>query len=235
MKFESVIGYHFQNSMLLKQALTHSSYVNEQKINRSGDYERLEFLGDAILEMICSDMLFTQYPKLSEGELTRKRAELVCENALARRAVDFGLGAFIRLGKGEDANGGRTRKSLLADVLEAVIGAIYVDGGLEPTQTFIHKFVLSELDRKGCRSGAQRDSKTNLQEWLQREHRKPIRYSVVHSFGPDHAKVFEVEAIGSCGESLGTGTGKSKKEAEQKAASAALAKVKKEAESNLRG
>jgi ribonuclease-3 len=228
MKFESVIGYKFKNPILLKQALTHSSYVNEQKINRYGDYERLEFLGDAVLEMFSSFTLYTQYPKLSEGELTRKRAELVCENALAQRAAELDLGRFIRLGKGEDANGGRMRKSLLAVVLEAVIGAIFIDGGFEPAQAFINQVVLSQLDQKTLKPGNLRDPKTNLQEWLHQAHKKPIRYNVVQSFGPDHAKIFEVEAIGANGESLGSGTGMSKKEAEQKAASDALMKFQNE-------
>ncbi len=142
------IGYKFRNEALLKRALTHSSYMNEQKINRTGDYERLEFLGDAVLELVTSEFLYGEYKEIPEGELTKMRASMVCEPSLAFCARDIELGQFILLGKGEENTGGRKRDSITSDVMEAVTGAIYLDGGFEQAKKFIYRFVLSDLEDK---------------------------------------------------------------------------------------
>ncbi len=162
-KLESLIGYEFKDKSLLKQALTHSSYANEQKINRSGDYERLEFLGDAVLEVISSEFLFHKYPDLPEGKLTKLRASMVCEPSLAICARDLDLGKFILLGKGEEATGGRNRESITSDVMEAIIGAIFLDGGMEKAKAHIEKFILSDLEDKALLY----DSKSTLQDVMQ--------------------------------------------------------------------
>ena len=141
-QLEQKIGYTFQNKMLLKQALTHSSYANEQKINKTGDYERLEFLGDAVLELVSSDFLYKEYRELPEGQLTKKRSSMVCEPALAFCAREITLEKYILLGKGEEATGGRTRDSIISDVMEATIGAIYLASGIEEDKKFIHRYVL---------------------------------------------------------------------------------------------
>ena len=147
-ELEEKIGYRFQNIELLKQALTHSSFQNEQRINRMGDYERLEFLGDAVLELVSSEFLFSAYPKLPEGELTKMRASMVCEPALAFCARDLELGKYLRLGRGEEMTGGRERDSIISDVCEAIIGAIYLDGGMENARKHINRFILSDLEDK---------------------------------------------------------------------------------------
>ena len=160
---EERIGYRFQNIALLKQALTHSSFTNEQKINKQKHYERLEFLGDAVLEMVSSEFLFKAHPQMPEGELTKLRASMVCEPSLAFCARDLELGKFILLGKGEESTGGRKRESITSDVMEAVIGAIFLDGGIECAKAFINRFILSDLEDKQLFY----DSKTNLQELVQ--------------------------------------------------------------------
>ena len=162
-ELEKKIGYTFQNRALLKQAVTHSSFANEQKINRQKHYERLEFLGDAVLELVSSDFLFQTHPEMPEGQLTKLRASMVCEPALAYCAKDLTLDGYIQLGKGEESTGGRYRDSIVSDVMEAVIGAIYLDGGMEPARTYIHRFILSDLENKQLFL----DSKTNLQEYMQ--------------------------------------------------------------------
>ncbi len=164
-KLEALIGYEFKDKNLLRQALTHSSYANEQKINKSGDYERLEFLGDAVLEVVSSEFLFHKYPDLPEGKLTKIRASMVCEPSLAICARDLELGRFILLGKGEEATGGRERESITSDVMEAIIGAIFLDGGMEKAKAHISRFVLSDLENKVLFY----DSKSTLQEVLQGE------------------------------------------------------------------
>ncbi len=216
-RLEEKLGYHFKNRELLKQAVTHSSFANEQRINRRLDYERLEFLGDAVLEMITSAFLFENYPELKEGELTRKRATIVCGSALAFCARDMELGEFILLGKGEEATGGREKENITSDVVEAIIGAIFEDGGYESAKDFIYRVVLSDLDHKELFF----DSKTLLQEYSQKEYGKTMDYVVLEETGPDHDKEFVIE-VRLNGKVMGRGCGKTKKAAEQKAAYEAL-------------
>lgn len=214
---EERIGYHFQNISLLKQALTHSSFTNEQKINRQKHYERLEFLGDAVLELVSSEFLYHNNPQMPEGEMTKLRASMVCEPSLAFCARDLELGQFILLGKGEESTGGRKRDSITSDVMEAVIGAIFLDGGIEPAKEFINRFILSDLEDKQLFY----DSKTNLQELIQGTLKKEIHYEPVAEYGPEHDKTFVVEVYMDQ-EKIGTGEGRTKKAAEQKAAYEAL-------------
>lgn len=212
-KLEKKIGYSFQDKSLLECALTHSSYVNEHKINRCQDYERLEFLGDAVLEMVSSTVLYKKYPEKKEGELSKLRSTLVCEPALAYCARDIGLEAFIRLGKGEEATGGRQRDSIISDVMEATIGAMYLDSGrVEEAQDFIMKFILSDLENKRLFY----DAKSILQEKIQQQG-QTIRYEVLEECGPEHCKVFRV-AVLIDDKQVQTGEGRSKKAAEQQAA-----------------
>lgn len=216
-ELEKKIGYTFHNRALLKQAVTHSSFANEQKINRQKHYERLEFLGDAVLELVSSDFLFQTHPEMPEGQLTKLRASMVCEPALAYCAKDLTLDSYIQLGKGEEATGGRYRDSIISDVMEAVIGAIYLDGGMEPARTYIHRFVLSDLENKQLFL----DSKTNLQEYMQQNLKKEFHYRLVDESGPEHDKVFVVEVVME-EKVLGRGKGRTKKAAEQQAAYEAL-------------
>lgn len=211
------IGYSFQKQELLVQALTHSSFTNEQKNTKCKDYERVEFLGDAVLELVSSDFLFHLHPDMPEGKLTKLRASMVCEPSLAFCARDLELGKFIRLGKGEDGTGGRQRDSIIADVMEAVTGAIYLDGGMEPAKTFIHRFILSDLEDKQLFY----DSKSHLQELIQGKLKKEFRYELLGESGPEHNKVFKV-CVYMEDELLGEGTGRTKKAAEQQAAYQAL-------------
>jgi len=216
-RLEEKIGYTFQDKGLLKQALTHSSFANEQKINKWDDYERIEFLGDAVLELVSSEYLYRENPRLPEGELTKMRSSMVCEPALAYCARDIGLGEFIFLGKGEEATGGRKRESITSDVLEALIGAIYLDGGLAAAKDFIDRFVLSDLEDKQLFY----DSKTILQEQVQKSGKGRLHYVLVEESGPEHDKLFRVEAmIDDC--KIGEGSGRTKKHAEQQAAYQAL-------------
>lgn len=214
---EERVGYSFRDAGLLKQALTHSSFTNEQKINKAGDYERLEFLGDAVLELVSSEFLFRLHPELSEGELTKLRASMVCEPSLAFCARDLELGKFILLGKGEENTGGRERESITSDAMEALIGAIYLDGGMEPAKEFIDRFVLSDLEDKQLFY----DSKSNLQELIQGKLKKEFGYELLEESGPEHDKTFRV-SVQMEGECLGEGTGRTKKAAEQQAAYKAL-------------
>lgn len=219
-QLEEKIGYCFQNKMLLRQALTHSSFSNEQKINRYPDYERLEFLGDAVLELVSSDFIFHENPHMSEGELTKRRSSMVCEPALAFCARQIGLERYILLGKGEEATGGRKRDSIVSDVMEAVIGAVYLDSGIDEARKYIERFVLSDLEHKQLFY----DAKTILQEEVQRENCS-VRYELIREEGPEHDKKFVVEVLVG-DRKAGTGTGHSKKAAEQQAAYAALLKRK---------
>lgn len=219
---EERIGYRFRNKALLKQALTHSSYTNEQRINRAKNYERLEFLGDAVLELVTSDFLFRGSPDIPEGELTKLRASMVCEPSLAFCARDLELGQFILLGRGEEATGGRERDSIISDVMEAVIGAVYLDGGMEPAKTFIDRFILSDLEDKRLFY----DSKSSLQELVQGSLKKDVSYELLEESGPEHNKTFRV-SVHMGGECLGTGEGKTKKAAEQQAAYRALLRLRK--------
>lgn len=217
---EQRIGYVFRDKELLQQALTHSSYANEQKINKRQDYERLEFLGDAVLELVSSDYLFQAHPDLPEGKLTKQRSSMVCEPALAFCARDIELEQFIYLGKGEEATGGRKRDSIISDVMEAVIGAIYLDGGLDPARDYIDRFILSDLEHKQLFY----DSKTILQERVQRLPNSSLAYVLTGETGPEHDKLFMVEALLN-GKKIGEGSGRSKKLAEQQAAYQALISV----------
>lgn len=216
-QLEQIIEYHFKNRKLLKQALTHSSYANEQKINKSGDYERLEFLGDAVLELVSSNYIYRENPEMSEGKMTKYRSSIVCEPALAFCARQIGLEKHILLGKGEEATGGRGRDSIISDVMEAIIGAIYLDSGIGEAETFIHRFVLSDLEHKQLFY----DAKTILQEEVQKGNNGTLHYELLHEDGPEHDKTFVVEAmVGDM--KVGSGTGHSKKAAEQQAAYEAL-------------
>lgn len=216
-ELEEKIAYRFHDGKLLRQALTHSSYANELRINRYEDYERLEFLGDAVLELVSSDFLFREQRGMPEGQLTKLRASMVCEPALAYCAREFSLERYILLGRGEEATGGRGRDSIISDVMEALIGAIYLDGGLEEAAAFIHRFVLSDLENKQLFY----DAKTILQELVQQENEGDLRYELVKEEGPQHNKTFEVEAyVGK--KKVGEGSGHSKKAAQQQAAYRAL-------------
>lgn len=216
-QLQEKIEYRFQDERLLRQALTHSSYANEMKINKYGDYERLEFLGDAVLEFVSSDFLYRERQETAEGDLTKLRASMVCEPALAYCARDFGLEKFIFLGRGEEATGGRNRDSIVSDVMEALIGAIYLDGGIEKASAFIHRFILADLENKQLFY----DAKTILQELVQQENEGGLHYELVKEEGPAHDKIFEVEAyVGE--KKVGRGTGHSKKAAQQQAAYQAL-------------
>lgn len=215
---EEKIGYTFQRRELLEQALTHSSYANERRINKIGSYERLEFLGDAVLELVSSEFLFARHPELSEGDLTKLRASMVCEPALAFCARDIGLEEYILLGKGEEATGGRRRDSITSDVMEAVIGAIYLDGGMKPARAYIDRFILSDLEHKRLFY----DSKSNLQEVVQGKLKKDLAYELLDVQGPEHCQTFRVQVRILEGETLGVGEGHTKKAAEQQAAYKAL-------------
>ncbi|MBQ4536309.1 MAG: ribonuclease III [Lachnospiraceae bacterium] len=214
---EERIGYQFKDRSLLKRAITHSSFMNEQKINKTGDYERLEFLGDAVLELVTSEFLYKEHPEVPEGDLTKMRASIVCEPSLAFCAKDLELGQFIYLGRGEECTGGRKRDSITSDAMEAVAGAIYLDGGMEAVRTFIYRFILSDLDDKQLFY----DSKSNLQELIQGKLKKEFRYELLEESGPEHDKTFVCEVIMD-GESMGIGSGRTKKAAEQQAAYKAL-------------
>ena len=221
-EFQQVIGYQFQNKNLLRQALTHSSYANEKHMHRLSDNERLEFLGDAVLEIISSEYLFNTYQDKPEGDLTKLRASIVCEPTLALCTKEMNLGKYLYLGKGEDMTGGRTRKSILSDALEAVIGAIYLDGGFASAKEFIHKFILKDIEHKKLFY----DSKTILQEIVQSDYKgKEIEYVLTGEIGPDHDKKFVVSLVVG-DKTLGEGTGRTKKAAEQEAAYRAIIKLK---------
>ena len=220
-ELQEKMGYFYQDEDLLKQALTHSSFANEQKINKLRDYERLEFLGDAVLELVTSEFLYMKNENLLEGELTRMRASMVCEPALAYCARDIGLGNYVMLGKCEEETGCRKRDSITSDVLEAVIGSIYLDGGLESAKKFIYQFVMSDLEHKILFL----DSKTLLQEEVQKQNNAQLHYELVGEHGPDHNKEFFVNVYLN-NALIGSGSGKTKKSAEQQAAYNALIKQK---------
>ncbi len=215
-ELQDVIGYRFKNPLLLETALTHTSYANEAKHGVQHN-ERLEFLGDSVLSIVVADYLFT-HKNMPEGELTRMRASLVCEAALFGFARQIGLGQYLRLGHGEERCGGRGRPSIVADAFEAVIAALYLDGGIEAARDFILPFVTSVLTDKL----ADEDYKTHLQEIIQQNPEERLRYVVTGESGPDHDKHFvvEVHLNSNC---IGTGEGHSKKQAEQMAAKEALA------------
>ena len=215
---ESAIGYQFRDPELLKTALRHSSYANEHR--GLPDNERLEFLGDAVLELSSSHYLYTRHPEDAEGDLSKKRSSLVCEASLAACARRIGLGDELMLGRGEEKSGGRTRDSLLSDAFEAVIGAIYLDGGFEAARLFVYNHVMRERED----SPAVYDAKTILQEVLQKDGEISIVYRQKESSGPDHERLFTAE-VEVNGKVFGEGSGRSKKLAEQAAALMALRKL----------
>ena len=218
---EAAIGYRFKNISLLQNALTHSSYANERWHNSLLSNERLEFLGDAILGMTVAKYLYQTFPDRPEGELTRMRADMVCEQTLAKVAARIDLGKHLLLGNGEEQGGGRKRNSILADAVESVIAASYLDGGLEAAQQFIEKFILVEVPVTRLHNA---DYKTALQELVQQKKNQVLTYTLIGESGPDHDKKFEVE-VKLNGKVVGTGSGSSKKRAEQDAARSALEKL----------
>lgn len=224
-EIEAKLGYEFKDKELLKTALTHSSYANENKKRNLECNERLEFLGDAVLGMVVANYLFRGQQKMPEGQMTRLRAELVCEQSLARVAEELQLGNYLLLGKGEEQGGGRKRHSIIADAVEAVIAAVYLDGGYEKASGIIYKFIIEPME-KGI-AILVTDYKTALQEFVQRKSGQVLAYNLVDQSGPDHDKVFTF-SVSLNGEVVGTGSGKNKKEAEQAAAGDALRKLQNE-------
>ena len=215
---EIAIGYRFRNITLLQNALAHSSYANERWHDSLKSNERLEYLGDSILGMVVAEHLYRNYPDRPEGELTRMRADMVCENALAAIAGRIGLGEHLLLGHGEEQTGGRTRNSILADAVESVIAACFLDGGMDAARGFIDRFVLTDVPVRKLRNA---DYKTALQELVQQKKNQQLTYKLTGESGPDHDKHFEVAVLLN-GSTVGTGTGSSKKRAEQDAARAAM-------------
>ncbi len=217
-ELEEKIDYQFHNQELLAQALSHSSFANEHKAEGFKDNERLEFLGDAVLELVSSDFLYHAYPDMQEGAMTKLRASLVCEPTLALSAREFDLSRYLLLGKGEEHTGGRLRDSIVSDAFEALIGAIYLDGGLIPARAFIERYALKDIEHKKLFY----DSKTVLQELVQKDPgHGEIRYAIVGENGPDHAKIFRAEVwVGE--KKVGSGSGSTKKAAEQEAAYRAI-------------
>ncbi len=219
---EEKLGYTFQDPSLLENALTHSSRANESRGTLSSN-ERLEFLGDSILGMVVADHLYRNHPDLPEGELTRTRAALVCEESLVEVAQELNLGEYLKLGKGEEAGGGRNRPSIRADAVEAVLAAVYLDGGIGSARKIVQKYILS---REAAGLTKPHDYKTALQELVQRESGQVLQYRLTGEEGPDHDKRFFMDVTLN-GKSIGSGTGRSKKEAEQMAAQAAIQALEK--------
>ena len=215
---ETAIGYRFRNIQLLQNALTHSSYANERWHNSLLSNERLEFLGDSVLGMLVVEYLFKTFPDRPEGELTRMRADMVCEKTLAAAANRIGLGSHLLLGHGEEQGGGRARESILADAMESVIAACFLDGGLDAALKFVQKFILVEVPVTRMHNA---DYKTSLQELVQQKKHQVLSYALVGESGPDHDKTFRVE-VSLNGKVVGEGNGSSKKRAEQDAARAAI-------------
>ena len=222
-EFQEKIDVHFTNDKLLKQAFTHSSYVNEQRRKPYEDNERLEFLGDAVLELTVSKFLYLKYPMMSEGELTKLRAAIVCEPALVEFANELCFGKLVLLGKGEEMTGGRERPALLADVFEAFVGALFLDQGIDKVVAFLEQYVFPKVNA-GAFSHVM-DFKSQLQELVQRDSSGSLEYKILVEKGPAHNREF-VSLVLLNGTELGTGSGRSKKEAEQHAAQMALEKLK---------
>lgn len=222
-EFEKKAGYSFKDKSLIKLAFTHSSYANEHKKEKHENNERLEFLGDAVLDMVVSQYIYVKFPELPEGELTKIRAGVVCEGSLASLARDLEFGRFLLLGKGEDSTGGRSRDSILADTFEAVIGAVCLDGGIDATYSYVLRIMERPINAIKA-TFKNLDCKTQLQEFIQKKSKLPVVYEIVDEAGPDHDKVFVSEAKHN-GKLLGHGEGKSKKEAEQNAAADAIKKL----------
>lgn len=223
-ELEQHLDYTFHDLRLLRAALYHSSYANEHRAQSVSSNERLEFLGDAVLGFVSADYLYGKHPGLPEGELTRIRAALVCEDSLHEVAQRLHLGDFLMLGKGEESGGGRHRPSILADAVEAVLAAVYLDGGIDEARALVHRILLEKEPEQVVES-RRRDCKTELQELVQRKPNQELRYELVSESGPDHAKVFTV-AVMLNGQVVGLGSGHSKKEAEQSAARTALEQMK---------
>lgn len=215
---EAKLDYSFKNRGLLVNALTHSSYANENRGRSRESNERLEFLGDSVLGLVVADALYRRFPDMPEGRMTRMRAQLVCEESLHHVASELGLGEYMRLGRGEEHTGGRSRTSILADAVEALIAAMYLDGGMDVASRFITEHILSALDGGYVASG---DSKTELQELVQRKSGSVLTYELLGESGPDHDKTFTSQ-VSLNGKPIGSGSGRTKKEAEQAAAHAAL-------------
>ncbi|MDY5612023.1 ribonuclease III [Dysosmobacter sp.] len=219
-ELEKKLNYTFRNPALLSEALSHSSYANEHRAAHLNSNERLEFLGDSVLGFVTAEFLFVQHPDLPEGDLTRIRAALVCEQSLYEVARKLELGKYLKLGRGEEAGGGRERTSILADATEAVFAAVYLDGGIGAASQLIHR-VLLDAEKEEAVEERRRDYKTALQELVQRTPGRTITYQLVEETGPDHCRVFVME-VSVDGQVSGRGEGRSKKEAEQAAAKAAL-------------
>ena len=220
---EKALDYSFRRPELLREALRHSSYANEHRGEEAVSNERLEFLGDSVLGFVTAEFLFAEHPDAPEGDLTRIRARLVCEESLHEAAKRLGLGPCLSLGHGEEAGGGRERPSILADATEAVIAAVYLDGGMEAARSLIHRILL-DGDREARAAVLRRDYKTSLQELVQRKPNQGLQYRLTGESGPDHAKTFTM-TVSLNNEVLGAGTGRSKKEAEQQAARSALERL----------
>lgn len=218
---EEKIGYTFRDRTLLENALTHSSYANEHREKGMPSNERLEFLGDSILGLVVADHLYRNRPDLPEGDLTRIRAALVCEGSLVEVAKSLDLGSYLKLGRGEESGGGRKRPSIQADAVEAMLAAVYLDGGIGQARKLIHDLILNQ-EREKIANG--RDFKTTLQELIQRESGQVLSYRLTGESGPDHAKIFCMDVLLN-GKPIGSGEGRSKKEAEQAAAKAAVCKL----------
>lgn len=221
-ELQGIIGYSFQNEYLLAHALTHSSYANEKHWDKAKCNERLEFLGDAVLELLSSDFLYKNYPSMPEGEMTKLRASLVCESTLAYCADTISLGDYLYLGKGEELTGGRKRPSVVSDAMEAMIGAIYLDGGLANAKEFVLKYILNDIEHKQLFY----DSKTILQEMVQAEFKDSLVYELLKEDGPDHNKTFDV-CVRLGKRIIGYGSGRTKKSAEQVAAYHGICELKK--------
>ena len=215
---EAAIGYRFRNITLLQNALTHSSYANERWHDSLKSNERLEFLGDSVLGMVVADYLYRNFPDRPEGELTRMRADMVCERSLAAVANRVGLGQHLQLGHGEEQGGGRSRDSILADAVESILAASYLDGGMEAAQSLIQRFILCDVPVSGLHNA---DYKTALQELVQQKKNQVLSYALTDQSGPDHDKTFWVDVMLN-GQVVGHGSGTSKKRAEQAAAKAAI-------------
>ncbi|MCI6320884.1 MAG: ribonuclease III [Clostridiales bacterium] len=226
-ELEKKLNYTFRDPGLLGEALSHSSYANEHRSAGLRSNERLEFLGDSVLGFVTAEFLFLQHPDLPEGDLTRIRAALVCEQSLYEVARKLDLGRYLKLGRGEEAGGGRERTSILADATEAVFAAVYLDGGIGAASTLIHR-VLLDAEKEEVVEERRRDYKTALQELVQRQADQVLTYRMIGEEGPDHDKTFLAEVLLN-GTQVGTGSGHSKKEAEQSAAKAALRKLEAEA------
>jgi len=219
--FQKKIGYEYKDKKLLLNALCHSSYANEKRMKKTACNERLEFLGDAVLEIVTSEFLYKEYPEVDEGELTKTRASIVCEPTLNQCANEINLGDYIFLGKGEKSTGGNKRPSILSDAMEAIIGSIYLDGGFTSAKEFIDRFILTDIEDKKLFY----DSKTILQEIIQGSHMGVISYKLISEQGPDHDKIF-TSAVLLDEKRLECGEGKTKKSAEQSAAYKAILKLR---------